>query len=255
MRVREPAVADRFYTADPDALRREVHGYLAEAVVDLPDQPRAIIVPHAGYLYSGPVAGSAYATVRSARRVVVAGPAHYVPFRGMAAPQSDMWRTPLGTVPIDVDGIAELGLTRSERPHEPEHSLEVQLPFLQEQVEPGWSLLPILVGRAEPEAVAEVLGRVLDDPTTLVVLSTDLSHYHPYAEAVAQDERTADLIVARQWPDIADADACGAYPLRGLLLAAARRDLAVRMLDLRNSGDTAGPRDRVVGYGAFAVGV
>lgn len=255
MRVREPAVAGRFYTDDANDLRREVRGYLADARVHLPEQPPGLIVPHAGHMYSGPVAGTAYAQVRNARRVVLAGPAHFIPVPGMAAPRAQAWRTPLGSIPIDHAGIEQAGLRRDDIPHAPEHSLEVQLPFLQEQLGKDWSLLPILVGRADPQEVADVLGGFLGAPDTLVVLSTDLSHYHPYATAVAQDERTANHIVDRRWQVIADEDACGAYPLRGLLLAAQRHDMVVRLLDLRNSGDTAGPRDRVVGYGAFAVGV
>jgi MEMO1 family protein len=255
MRVREPAVAGRFYTDDADELRLEVRGYLADARVHLGEQPPGLIVPHAGHMYSGPVAGTAYAQVRSARRVVLAGPAHFIPVTGMAAPRAQSWRTPMGLIPIDEDAIELAGLRRDDIAHAPEHSLEVQLPFLQEVLGQDWTLLPILVGRADPHEVADVLGGFLGQPDTLVVLSTDLSHYHPYPTAVAQDERTANRIVARRWQVIADEDACGAYPLRGLLLAAERRDMPVRLLDLRNSGDTAGPHDRVVGYGAFAVGV
>ncbi len=248
MRVREPAVAGTFYTADPYDVQREVEGYLAQAPGG--PQPPAVIVPHAGHIYSGPVAAHAYARLHRAERVVLAGPAHFVPVRGMAAPAADVWRTPLGDVLID----HEADLPRDDAPHAPEHSLEVQLPFLQECLEPGWRLLPILVGWADPADVADVLEPYLSDPDTIVVLSTDLSHYHPYAQAQAQDRRTADHVVTRRWDLIADDDACGAYPLRGLLLAAGRLGLELQQLDLRNSGDTAGPHDRVVGYGAFAVG-
>lgn len=248
MRVREPAVAGTFYTADPDQLAREVRGYLTQAPAG--PQPPGVIVPHAGHVYSGPVAAHAYARLQRAQRVVLAGPAHFVPVRGMAAPVADVWRTPLGDVAID----HEAEVHRDDAPHAPEHSLEVQLPFLQVQLDPGWRLLPILVGWADPAAVADVLEPFLADPDTIVVLSTDLSHYHPYAQAQVQDRRTAGHIVGRRWDLIADDDACGAYPLRGLLLAADRLGAAVHLLDLRNSGDTAGPHDRVVGYGAFAVG-
>lgn len=248
MRVREPAVAGTFYTADPDQLAREVRGYLAQAATG--PQPPGVIVPHAGHVYSGPVAAHAYARLQRAQRVVLAGPAHFVPVRGMAAPVADVWRTPLGDVAID----HEAEVPRDDAPHAPEHSLEVQLPFLQLQLDPGWRLLPILVGWAEATAVADVLEPFLADTDTIVVLSTDLSHYHPYAQAQVQDRRTAEHIVGRRWDLIADDDACGAYPLRGLLLAADRLGAPVHLLDLRNSGDTAGPHDRVVGYGAFAVG-
>lgn len=247
MRVREPAVAGTFYTADPYDLAREVEGYLAQAADGL--QPPGVIVPHAGHIYSGPVAAHAYTRLHAAQRVVLAGPAHFVPIRGVVAPAADAWRTPLGMVPIE----QVEGLPRDDYPHAPEHSLEVQLPFLQVQLEPGWSLSPLLVGRADPGEVADILGPFLTDPDTIVVLSTDLSHYHGYAQARAQDARTAQHIVARRWDLIADDDACGAYPLRGLLLAADRLGMTVQQLDLRNSGDTAGPHDRVVGYGAFAV--
>lgn len=255
MKVREAAVAGRFYAEDADELTREVRGYIDAAQVHLSDQPAGLIVPHAGHMYSGPVAGTAYAQVHAARRVVLAGPAHFVPVAGMVAPRAQTWRTPLGLIDIDEDAIGEAGLRRDDYPHAPEHSLEVQLPFLQMQLGTEWALLPILVGRAQPREVAEVLAGFLEQPDTLVVLSTDLSHYHPYELAVAQDERTAERIVSRRWQLIGDDDACGAYPLRGLLLAAEGLGLPVQMLDLRNSGDTAGPHDRVVGYGAFAVGL
>lgn len=252
MRVREPAVAGMFYTADPFELQAEVEGFLADA--EGGPQPPGVIVPHAGHIYSGPVAAFSYARLQRASRVVIAGPAHFVPVRGVAAPWADAWRTPLGDVAIDQDAISDCGLHRDDAPHAPEHCLEVQLPFLQLQLEPGWQLLPILVGRADTAQVADILEPFLADPDTLVVLSTDLSHYHPYVQAQAQDRRTAEHIVGRRWDLIADVDACGAYPLRGLLLAADRLGLGVHLLDLRNSGDTAGPHDRVVGYGSFAVG-
>jgi AmmeMemoRadiSam system protein B len=254
MRVRQPAVAGRFYTGDPYELAEEVAGYLA-AVPHGGPQPPGIIVPHAGHIFSGPVAAHAYATLRSTPRVVLAGPAHFVPVDGIAATSADVWRTPLGDVEIDQGAVTSAGLVRDDHPHAPEHSLEVQLPFLQVQLEPGWRLLPLLVGRADPATVADVLEGFLADPNTTVVLSTDLSHYLTYDQARARDEATAQRIVAKDWRHIDDHDACGAYPLRGLLLAADRLDMPVRLLDLRNSGDTAGPHDRVVGYGAFAVGL
>jgi len=252
MKVRPAAVAGRFYTGDAQELAREVDGYLAAAPTG--PQPSGVIVPHAGHIYSGPVAGHAYARLRAAERVVLAGPAHFVPVDGIVAPEVDAWRTPLGEVPIDQRAISDVAVPRDDYPHAPEHSLEVQLPFLQRRLAPGWQLVPLLVGRADPVAVADVLEGFLTDRDTVVVLSTDLSHYLPYTAAQARDEQTAARIVARDWQHIDDYDACGAYPLRGLLLAADRCDLTVSLLDLRNSGDTAGPHDRVVGYGAFAVG-
>lgn len=253
MRVRSPAVAGRFYTGDPYELAREVDDYLAAAPA-VADQPPGIIVPHAGHIYSGPVAAHAYVTLHRTQRVVLAGPAHFVYVDGIIAPLADVWRTPLGDIAIDQEAVGTTGLPRDDLPHAPEHSLEVQLPFLQRVLDPGWQLLPLLVGRAEPSAVADVLEGFLADPRTVVVLSTDLSHYLPYAAARARDAATAERIVARDWAAIDDHDACGAYPLRGLLLAAQRLEMPVHQLDLRSSGDTAGPRDRVVGYGAFTVG-
>ncbi len=252
MKIRPAAVAGRFYTGDADELAREVDRYLAGAPPG--PQPQGVIVPHAGHIYSGPVAGHAYARLRRTGRVVLAGPAHFVAVDGIAAPVADLWRTPLGEVEIDQQAIGDLAVVRDDYPHAPEHSLEVQLPFLQRQLETGWRLVPLLVGRADPGAVADVLEGFLTDPDSVVVLSTDLSHYLPYAAAQARDEQTAARVVSRDWQHIDDYDACGAYPLRGLLLAADRLDLGVQLLDLRNSGDTAGPRDRVVGYGAFTVG-
>jgi len=253
MRVRQPAVAGQFYTRDPHDLAREVDGYLAQAAA-AEVQPAGVIVPHAGHIYSGPVAAHAYATLTRTKRVVLAGPAHYVPVRGVAAPAASVWRTPLGDVEIDTEAITASGVPVDDYPHAPEHSLEVQLPFLQRQLEPGWRLLPLLVGQSDPLAVADVLEGFLADPDSTVVLSTDLSHYLHYLEARVRDQATAAHIVARDWQHIGDRDACGAYPLRGLLVAAQRLDLPVQLLDLRNSGDTAGPHDRVVGYGAFTVG-
>jgi AmmeMemoRadiSam system protein B len=253
MRIREPAVAGTFYASDPVALQEGIDRWLA-AVPDGHEQPAAVIAPHAGHIYSGPVAAHAYRTLHTTRRIVLAGPAHYVPVRGLVGPRTQAWRTPLGLVEIDEPALDELAVQRDDVPHAPEHSLEVHIPFLQSVLQPGWTLVPLLVGRATPAEVADLLEPFLDDPESTVVLSTDLSHYHPYAVAVAQDRQTAARIVSRRWREIADDDACGAYPLRGLLLAADRLGLPVQQLDLRNSGDTAGPRDRVVGYGAFRLG-
>lgn len=252
--VRQPAVAGQFYPASPARLLAGIDAYLHQAQTQ-GSQPPAIIVPHAGHIYSGPVAASAYRLVRHAKRVVMMGPSHFAHVMGIAGTAARVWRTPLGDVPIDVEALAELpGIFLDERPHEPEHCLEVQVPFLQRVLEPGWRLVPLLAGRVAPSEAADVLGVFLQDPDTITVLSTDLSHYLPYAQAQAKDQRTAERIVARDWWHIADDDACGAYPLRGLLYAAHAREMEVDQLDLRSSGDTAGTPDRVVGYGAFTVG-
>jgi MEMO1 family protein len=258
--VRRPAVAGLFYPEEPERLRRTVERALDVAVDDGEPVPKALIAPHAGYVYSGAIAGAAYARVRRlagvVRRVVLLGPAHRAPVDGLAAPSADAFATPLGLVRVDDAGRrAVLALPQvrvDDRAHAPEHSLEVQLPFLQ-VVLGDVEVLPLLVGDATPEEVAGVLDRVWGGRETLVVVSSDLSHYHDYATARALDRDTAAAIVAGDADCVADGDACGARPVRGLLEAAARRRLAVRLLDLRNSGDTAGDRDRVVGYGAFAL--
>src|SRR5450759_3257831 len=222
--------------------------------------PKALIVPLADFAYAGPVAGRGYATLGAARdrieRVVLLGPAHRVPLLGLATTSADEWVTPLGSVRIDVEArravLALPSVGVDDRAHATEHSLEVHLPFLQRTLQP-FSLLPLVVGHADAEMVATVLDTVWGGPETLIVVSTDLSHYHDHAAASVLDRRTADAITAGDPAAIRPADACGAYPVRGLLLAARRHDLRTRLLDLRNSGDTAGPRDRVVGYGAFAL--
>ncbi len=256
---RPPAVAGQFYPARPDLLRHEVEAFLAAAVPGPGTFPKAVVAPHAGYVFSGAVAGSAFACIQAlggrVRRVVLLGPSHYVAFRGLALPTSVTFETPLGAVPVDAEAAAALADLRQvfvdPRPHAREHSLEVELPFL--QVALGeFSLVPLAVGDAEPGEVAEVLERLWDGAETLIVVSTDLSHYLDYETARRHDERTAHAILALDEEAIGEADACGRDPLRGLLRAARRHGLSARELDRRNSGDTAGPRDRVVGYGAYA---
>src|SRR5262245_15121428 len=260
MRLRPAAVAGLFYPDDPDALAATLARDLAVPVPEGEPLPQAVIVPHAGYLYSGPIAGVAYARVARmkglVRRVVVVGPLHSACVDGIAVSGVDAFATPLGTVPIDAAlrrRLLELPAGRvDDRAQAGEHSLEVQLPFLQATIG-GFTLLPLGVGEAPPETVAEILDAVWGGPETLVVVSSDLSHYEDYATACAHDRRTAAAIVTRDADAIGDEDACGAPAVRGVLLTAQRRGLAVRLLALGNSGDTAGDRARVVGYGAFAV--
>jgi len=231
--------------------------YLASAVPG-GSAPKALIVPHAGYVYSGAVAASAYrglvGLADSIDRVILAGPTHRVPVPGIAVPEVAAFDTPLGRVPVDTATVSRLlslpHVYATNLPHRIEHSLEVQLPFLQVTLE-QFSLVPLAVGDATAATVADVLEACWGGPETLVVVSTDLSHYHRYDEAVAIDARTAAAIVAADHDRIGDRDACGARPLRGVLRVAERRHLTVEQLDLRNSGDTAGDRHRVVGYGAF----
>jgi MEMO1 family protein len=262
LRVRPAAVAGSFYPADADALSAAVHQALQQAAARVAPgpAPKAIIAPHAGYVYSGPVAASAYARVLPRRgeveRVVLLGPAHRVPLTAVAAPTADAFQTPLGLVPVDTaarDELVDAGLVVvSDAAHAAEHSLEVHLPFLQVALG-DVAVVPLVAGRAPASAVAAVLDHVWGGPETLIVVSTDLSHYLDQQRAREVDGRTAAMILAKRFEDVGPGDACGAVPLGGLLATARGRDLDVELLDLRTSADTAGDPRRVVGYGAFAL--
>lgn len=257
--IRPLAAAGSFYPADPVALRDAVHRYV-ESVPQSDLVPKALIVPHAGYAYSGPIAGSAYATLHAVRdhvtRVVLLGPAHYVEFTGLAASQARGFATPLGTVPIDPSALDSALVLASvqvlEEAHLPEHCLEVQLPFLQLLLD-DFQIVPLLVGRTTAGEVGEVLDALWGGDETLLVVTSDLSHYHEYSEARRLDRATARVIESlaseRMFPD----RACGSVAIAGLLDAARRHGLEVHTLGLANSGDTAGSRRQVVGYGAFAL--
>jgi AmmeMemoRadiSam system protein B len=256
-RSRKPAVAGSFYPSDPGVLRTTVETLLEGAPAPDGLAPRALVAPHAGYIYSGPVAAAAYANLipfrDRYRRVVLLGPAHRALVHGIARPGVAVFDTPLGDVPLDrasLDALDDPAVSVDDEAHRAEHSLEVQLPFLQVVLE-RFDLVPLLVGAARPEAVARVIDRLWDGPRTLIVVSSDLSHYLPYAEARRRDRATCRAIEALEGDALEGHDACGAAPLKGLLLVAARRGLRVRTVDLRNSGDTAGDRARVVGYGAW----
>ena len=255
--IRPPAVAGMFYPAEPQQLAHDVQQYLGEArPFDL--VPKALIVPHAGYMYSGAIAATAYASLRTIaariRRVVLLGPTHRVAVRGLALPGADAFDTPLGRVKLDAAGARAIAhLPRvgvSAQAHALEHSLEVQLPFLQ-SVLTNFTLLPLAVGMASAEEVAEVLETVWGGDETLIVISSDLSHYLPYATAQRVDNETAQAILKLRQP-IAHDHACGGTPISGLIVAAQKHNLAPHLLDLRNSGDTAGSHAQVVGYAAFA---
>ncbi len=258
--VRRPAVAGRFYPGSKAKLAEAVQGYLAERLVapatDPP--PKAIIVPHAGYVYSASVAATAYGRLAAlrhiARRVVLIGPAHYVPVHGLAASGARAFATPLGEVPVDRTANESLRdlpqVAVRDDAHEPEHSLEVQLPFLQAALR-DFAIVPLVVGSATYDEVRAVIDRLWDGAETLVVISSDLSHYYPYETARRLDAETAAAIVALDADAIGEGQACGRIPIGGLLLAARARGLHAVGADLRNSGDTAGPRGDVVGYGSF----
>ena len=255
---RPAAVAGLFYPSDRAQLKQLITTLLAGASVQtaLPP-PKALIAPHAGYVYSGPVAASAYASLAKVadriHRVVLLGPVHRVPVRGLALPGMESFATPLGTVPIDANAVARIRhlpqVATNARAHAQEHSLEVHLPFLQVLLK-DFTLLPLAVGDASTEEVAEVLNLLWGGPETLIVISSDLSHYLPYAQARTRDADTSAAILTRT--PIQHNQACGGTPINGLLYAARQHGLQSHLLDLRNSGDTAGERDRVVGYGAYA---
>ncbi|HEY5995154.1 MAG TPA: AmmeMemoRadiSam system protein B [Gallionellaceae bacterium] len=255
--TRPPAVAGMFYPGEAGALARDIRTMLAgaEKVACI---PKALIVPHAGYVYSGPIAAAAYAALKDIapriHHVVLLGPTHRVAVRGLALPEADAFSTPLGDIPLDTEAIQRIAylpqIAVSARAHAQEHSLEVQLPFLQ-SVLPDFKLLPLAVGMASAEEVAEVLELVWGGAETLIVISSDLSHYLPYNLARRIDSATSQSILKMD-TEITHDHACGATPINGLLLAAQRHHLTPHLLDLRNSGDTAGSRDGVVGYAAFA---
>ncbi len=259
MTNRPPAVAGQFYPADATQLQHTVAELLRATSTGERTPPKAMIVPHAGYRYSGAVAASAYRQLAPARhrirRVVLIGPAHHVFVPGMAVPAADTFATPLGAIPVDRDAIASIadlpGVCVSDAAHAPEHSLEVQLPFLQETLD-AFTLVPIVVGHCAPERVAAVIDTLWGGPETLIVVSSDLSHFHASDEARRRDRATCRQILARATTLDGD-DACGAYAINGLMQSQSTRSLTIEALDTCNSGDTSGATDRVVGYGAFVL--
>lgn len=257
---REPAVAGTFYPADPQILRRMVEAMLHQAADATQLPPKAIIVPHAGYQYSGPIAASAYSRLAKVsdkiKRVVLLGPSHRVAFSGLALSLAEHFLTPLGAVSLDHHADSQLDdlpfVGHLEQAHALEHSLEVHLPFLQTTLS-QFSLVPIVVGEAGPHQVAEVLNRLWGGEETLLVISSDLSHYHDYQTARRIDQQTSDLIVNLHYETLTAEHACGQAPISGLLHLLRERGLRIQAIDVRNSGDTAGDRRRVVGYGAYVV--
>jgi AmmeMemoRadiSam system protein B len=256
---REPAVSGSFYPANPALLTDMLQAFLEQSQPSTP-APKAMIVPHAGYIYSGSIAASAYARLKSVRdsisRVVLIGPSHRVAFKGLAVSHADTFSTPLGVIPVDKTAIEQLHdlpfVGYLEQAHAQEHSLEVQLPFLQQTLS-HFKLVPIVTGDASPHQVSQVLATLWGGDETLIVISSDLSHYHGYATAQAMDKHTSVLIETLQYQRLSTESACGKLPISGLLKLAQENSLHIKTIDLRNSGDTAGDKYRVVGYGAYVV--
>ena len=259
MSVRPPAVADLFYPADVQALRAMIDGFISKAQSTLPlrpsTKPKALIAPHAGYIYSGQCAAYAYATLLAAKpqRVVLLAPAHRLPFYGMALSSADAFATPFGTIALDQQLNEQLltlpDVAINDAAHAQEHAIEVHLPFLQHLLG-DVSLLPVCIGTVDPLAVSALLAQLWSLPETLFLISSDLSHYHPYATANAIDQQSIAKIL--QFQPLSHTEACGATGINGLLTLAAQHHLTPQLLDYRNSGDTAGDKERVVGYAAIA---
>lgn len=255
--IRNPAVAGMFYPADSKELENTIRNFLADAKADQP-VPKAIIAPHAGYVYSGQTAANAYACLTQAatsiKRIILLGPSHRYPFQGIAVPQADYFTTPLGQIKIDHEIIAKISpqfqITVSDEAHAQEHSLEVQLPFLQILLK-NFSLVPLVVGMSDSDQVAKVLELLWGGKETLIIISSDLSHYHDYATAQQMDKQAAQAILDLNPNALKEEYACGRIPIKGLLHVATEKKLKVSLIDLCNSGDTAGSKNHVVGYGAF----
>jgi len=259
--VRQPAVAGIFYPGQKKTLAKDVNALLQAAKlnkIDTQSPPKAIIVPHAGYIYSGPTAAAAFARLAAIRhnikRVILLGPVHRVPVRGLALPGVTAFATPLGEIRIDQVAAESLEnlpqVVESPAAHDQEHSLEVQLPFLQSILE-DFELVPLAVGDATAEEVSEVLDVLWGGPETLIVISSDLSHFLPYQTAQTVDAGTVKNILNLHGA-LSHEQACGGTPVNGLLLAAKQHQLQPHLLDMCNSGDTAGDKNRVVGYASFA---
>jgi AmmeMemoRadiSam system protein B len=260
--IRPSAVAGQFYPSDPQQLEDDVWRYLneADAPEDCENYPlvKAIIAPHAGYPYSGPIAASAYVHLACSdvpvKRFVLIGPAHYAPVQGLAISGADSFDTPFGPVPVDKSARAAVlalpGVSIDDAAHDPEHCLEVHLPFLQ-KLFLDFTIVPLLVGWTSRPEVAAVIDALWDGPETRIIISSDLSHYHSHDTAQRLDRETADTIVSLRPEALREDCACGREAIGGLLDVARRRGLVAQLVDLRNSGDTGGPLNRVVGYGAF----
>ncbi|MFA5985491.1 MAG: AmmeMemoRadiSam system protein B [Methylococcaceae bacterium] len=256
---RQPAVAGMFYPANPGQLHQMLDQYLTDAETNA-KVPKAIIVPHAGYTFSGAVAASAYARLKKANdlitRVVLIGPSHCLAFKGLAVTRAQTFSTPLGNISVDQKAISQLVklpyVEFIEEAHAHEHSLEVQLPFLQEMLD-NFDIIPIIAGEVSAHEICHILELLWGGEETLIVVSSDLSHYLDYASAKQMDAETSLAIVALADEKLAADSACGKTPVCGLIKYAQEQALAIQCIDLRNSGDTAGDKNRVVGYGAYVI--
>lgn len=258
MSIRKAAVAGYFYPDDPEILEKMVREFEDNSKIEN-YTPKAIVVPHAGYIYSGPVAASAYILLKNISdkisRVVLIGPSHHVLVRGVALSSADFFETPLGKLEQDIKLRDELvnhqGISINDDAHLEEHSLEVQLPFLQMILNRRIKILPAVTNMATPQQISHFLDLIWGSDETLIVVSSDLSHYLSYKDAVKKDRHTADAILSLDPNQIGDDDACGSVAVKGLMVSAKQKGLKPLLLDLRNSGDTGTEKTRVVGYGAF----
>jgi len=256
--TRPAAVVGMFYPEDPHTLSRDIDQLLRQFPTENTGIPKALIVPHAGTIYSGLTAAAAYTQLRPSsafNEIVLLGPTHRIPLIGLGVPSVDAFQTPLGDIPLETTIIKDLVdqfdcINVSDSSHSEEHALEVQLPFLQRTLD-SFSLIPITVGEVSEEDLGEVIDTLWGDPNRLILISSDLSHFQPYAEAQKLDLQTAHLIESFRGSELSYDSACGRAGIRGLLHVANDRGMNIERLDLRNSGDTAGPRDRVVGYGSW----
>ncbi len=257
MNVRQPAVAGMFYPQDRLILEQTIKQFIAQAEQYNPP-PKALIVPHAGYIYSGYTAAQAYASLQSKsatiKKIVLLGPAHTMYFKGIAYDPATYVATPLGDIEQDTGLLAKISslpyVYSLPQAHQKEHCLEVQWPFCQVLFN-QFTLLSLVVGETEPEQVAELLELVWGGDETLIIISSDLSHYLAYNEAQKEDTQTCLAISTLNFESLIHHNACGFYPLRGFLHYARQHQLCGRLVDLRNSGDTAGSKERVVGYSSY----
>lgn len=257
MSIRQAAVAGQFYPAEKSRLIKDIEQLLANSDQSVDDVPRALIVPHAGYVYSGSTAAAAYRTLQACNReiktVVLLGPAHRVYLQGMALPSVGEFKTPLGNIKLDseiIDSLATLpGVTISDEAHRLEHSLEVQLPFLQKVID-DFTLVPVVVGESSPEQVATLIDTISEIPQSLIIISSDLSHFHDYETAQRIDASTSRRILQKS-THLSGEEACGARAINGFMASSFAQSLNIKLLAACNSGDTAGDKNRVVGYASF----